>query len=106
MKHEATSRLILSAFFAVYNRLGHGFLEKVYENALVIELEERGLRVEPQAQIDVLYRGHVVGTYYADLLVDDCIVLELKAVETLLPEHHAQLLNYLQGHAHRGRPAP
>jgi GxxExxY protein len=86
----------LSAFYAVYNRLGSGFLEKVYENALIIELEERGLRVQPQAQIDVLYRGRVVGVYYADLLVDDCIILELKAVEKLLPAHHAQLLNYLK----------
>jgi GxxExxY protein len=96
MKHQAISRLILGAFYDVYNELGHGFLEKVYEKVMVIELEERGLSVQPQAPIEVLYRGLVIGEYYADILVNDCIIVELKAVEMLLPEHHAQLLNYLK----------
>jgi GxxExxY protein len=76
--------------------LGHGFLEKVYENALVIELRRRGLKVSQQAVIKVRYAGQVVGDYYADLLVEDCIIVELKAAESLGDEHFAQLLNYLK----------
>ncbi len=95
MLHEELSGKILNAFYAVYNRLGHGFLEKVYENALVIELKKRELDVQQQRRIDVYYEGYEVGEYYADILVNDLVILELKAAEAIAPEHEAQLINYL-----------
>jgi GxxExxY protein len=93
---EVVTRIVVQAFYDVYNILGHGFLEKVYENALVLELRERGLKVETQAPIKVLYKGVKIGDYFADLLVEDCLLVELKAVEQLTVEHEAQLLNYLK----------
>ncbi len=95
MKHEKLTQKIIGAFYTVYNALGYGFLENVYENALRIELHKIGLRVAPQYAINVLYDGQVVGEYFADLLVEDQVIIELKAVRNLLPEHEAQLLNYL-----------
>lgn len=95
-KHKAITEQILKAFYAVYNILGYGFLEKVYENAMVLELGESGLEVVTQAPIKVFYSGHVVGEYFADLLVDDAVIVELKSVGALSPEHEAQLLNYLK----------
>ena len=76
--------------------LGAGFLEKVYENALLHELQLRGLKVDPQKPIGVTYKGKGVGDYVPDLLVDDHLVVELKCVDSLLPEHLAQCLNYLK----------
>lgn len=96
LKYQATTQVIIQAFYAVYNSLGHGFLEKVYENALAIELRSRGLNVTQQAAIKVRYAGQVVGEYYSDLLVENCIIVELKAVDALADEHFAQLLNYLK----------
>jgi GxxExxY protein len=93
---ELTNELI-NTFYAVYNRLGHGFLEKVYENAMVLELTKRGFTVEQQKQVMVYYDGKIVGEYYADLLVNGQIVLELKAAEAISEAHTAQLLNYLRG---------
>jgi GxxExxY protein len=87
---------IIKAFYAVYNTLGYGFLEKVYENAMAIELRHLGLHVVAQAGIDVYYAGSHIGQYSADLLVNDQVLIELKAARTLLPEHEAQLLNYLK----------
>lgn len=95
LQSEVTSAII-GAFYDVYNELGFGFLEKVYENALVLELRRRGFKVVQQAPIPVWYRDAKVGEYYADLLVNNCVILELKAAETLAPEHEAQLLNYLK----------
>ena len=95
MKHEALTQQIIGAFYTVYNTLGYGFLEKVYENALAIELRRLGLCVECQRPITVYYRGHTVGEYYADIIVEGAIILELKAVRMLSNEHEAQLLNYL-----------
>ena len=95
-KHKAITDLILKAFYKVYNTLGYGFLEKVYENAMVLELEKMGLKVVSQAPIQVFYEGHVVGEYCADLLVEDAVIVELKAVRALVAEHEAQLLNYLK----------
>ena len=97
MKHEDITERIIAAFYQVYNTLGYGFLEKVYQNALVHETRKRGLRVTPQAKIDVFYDGVQVGDYFADLLVEDCVIVELKAVEQLAAEHEAQLVNYLKG---------
>lgn len=96
MLHEELSGKILNAFYYVYNTLGHGFLEKVYENALVIECRKQNLYVKQQQRIDVYYEGLEVGEYYADLFVNDVIVLELKAVDAIAPEHEAQLINYLK----------
>jgi len=96
LKHEDLTDGIIGAFFEVYNSLGYGFLEKVYENALCAEFKLRGLSFTQQQPIKVKYRGHVVGEYFADLLVEDSVIVEVKAVRTLLPEHGAQLLNYLK----------
>lgn len=95
-KHKDITELIIQAFYTVYNTLGYGFLEKVYQNALVIELRKLGLDVIPEACIKVYYNGQVVGEYFADLLVAGVVLVEIKAVRTLAPEHEAQLLNYLK----------
>ena len=95
-KHKDITELIIKAFYMVYNTLGYGFLEKVYQNALVIELRKLGLEVIPEACIKVYYNGQVVGEYFADLLVAGLVIVEIKAVRTLAPEHEAQLLNYLK----------
>jgi len=97
MIHEERTSKIIGAFYTVYNTLGHGFLEKVYENALAIELRRQGMVAEQQKRIEVFYNGQRVGDYYADVVVDGCVVLELKAAEALAPEHEAQLINYLKG---------
>ena len=94
--HEETTNEIISAFYHVYNELGFGFLEKVYQNALYVELMSRGFSVQPQKQIDVFFKGIKVGEYYSDMIVDNIVILELKAKESLAPEHEAQLLNYLK----------
>lgn len=96
-KHAALTDAILCCFYTVYNTLGYGFLEKVYENSLREELIARGYSAASQYPVEVVYKEKVVGQYYADLLVDDKVVVEIKAVNTLLLEHEAQLLNYLRG---------
>jgi GxxExxY protein len=96
MKHEDLSNKIIKAFYKVYNTLGYGFLEKVYENALSFELKQQGLFVEKQKKIEVYYLGQLVGEYYADLIVNELVILELKAHECLLEEHENQLINYLK----------
>ena len=95
-KHADLTDKILGAFFKVYNTLGYGFVEKVYENALAIELRKLGLKVEQQKGIIVYYNGQIVGDYLADIITCDAVLLELKAVRTLTEEHEAQLLNYLK----------
>jgi GxxExxY protein len=87
---------VLKAFFKVYNTLGYGFAERVYENALAIELKKTGLQVEKQKDITVYYEGEVVGDYVCDIVVNGDVMLELKAVRTLAEDHEAQLLNYLK----------
>ncbi len=96
MKHQELTEAIIGAFFEVYNSLGHGFLEKVYENALCEELTLRRLTFAQQVPIKVRYRDRVVGEYFADLVVGNAVIVEVKAVRALLPEHGAQLLNYLK----------
>lgn len=96
MKHEELSANIIKAFYKVYNTLSYGFLEKVYENALFFELKEMCLYVEKQILISVYYAGIEVGEYYADLIVENIIIIEAKAKETLLEEHEIQLINYLK----------
>ena len=96
LQHEELTEKIIGLFYDVYNELGSGFLEKVYENALAYELRQAGYHVEQQYQIIVRYRGLVVGEYYADLVVDSKVILELKAVAKPIKQHEAQLLNYLK----------
>jgi len=97
LKHKDITDKILHAFFKiVYPELGYGFLEKVYENALVIALTALGVKAEQQVRIAVYFQNQVVGEYFADLLVEDNVIVELKAVSRLLMEHEAQLLNYLR----------
>ncbi|MBP6181958.1 GxxExxY protein [Flavobacterium sp.] len=94
--HRNLSDTILKIYFEVYNELGYGFLEKVYQNAMYFELKSQGYKVEAQKQIKVYYKSQLVGDYFADLLIEDSIILELKACERLMDEHKAQLLNYLK----------
>jgi GxxExxY protein len=93
--HEELSRQIIGCSFDVINELGAGFLESVYERALHIALTESGLAVERQKPIEVRFRSQVVGDFYADLLVEGKILIELKAVKAIAPEHQAQIINYL-----------
>jgi GxxExxY protein len=95
-KHKGLTSRIIEAFYDVYNTLGYGFLEKVYQNALVLELQKASLHVVPQARIEVRYDGQVVGEYFADLLVEKKVIVEVKAARRLGDGHEAQLLNYLK----------
>lgn len=94
--YKELSFQIMSAVFEVHNVLGPGFLEAVYENALLKELKKRGILAEPQKEIKISYKGEIVGTYFADIVVNDQIILELKAVESLKSLHVAQVMNYLK----------
>ena len=95
-KHSEITGLILKAFYNVFNKLGHGFLEKVYENSMMIELKKLGLNCVKQQRIKVFYDNYEVGDYFADIIVEDKVIIELKAHENLRPEHEAQLVNYLR----------
>ena len=94
--HKEISKPILEVFYDVYNQLGYGFLEKVYQNAMYFELKSQGYKVEAQKQIKVYFRNQLVGEFYADLLIEDAIIVELKACEHLVNSHIAQLMNYLK----------
>ena len=96
MFHEDITNKIICAFYNVYNSLGHGFLEKVYENALAIELKKLDLSVIQQESVKVYYDAILVGDYFADIVVNGLVILELKSAETLRNEHFAQLTNYLK----------
>lgn len=87
---------IIRAYYNVYNTLGFGFLEKVYENAMIIELQKLRIHGRRQVPVKVHYEGKQVGDYYADIIVEDTVIVELKAAESLREEHEAQLLNYLR----------
>jgi len=93
---EELTEKILKAFYKVYNELGFGFLEKVYQNALYMELTKSGMKCEKQFQVKVYYLGKVAGEYYADLIVNDLVIIELKAAEKIVEEHELQLINYLR----------
>jgi len=95
MKDDNLTEKIIGCAYTVHNTLGPGFLEKVYENALRIELQKLGLSVKQQEPIEVVYDGQVVGEYYADLWVEDRVVIELKAIQMLAKQHEVQLVNYL-----------
>lgn len=96
LKYSETTGNIIKGFYAVYNDLGFGFLEKVYENALVVELRSLGLDVEQQKPLTVYYRDFLVGEFFADLVVNGHVIVELKSVESIVRAHEAQLINYLR----------
>lgn len=94
--HSDLTAVIIKNFYKVYNKLGHGFLEKVYQNSLLLELRNRGLDCIPLCPIDVFYDSYKVGFYIADIIVEGCVIVEIKAMESLREEHEAQLVNYLK----------
>lgn len=94
--HQEITDQIIHSFYKVYNKLGYGFLEKVYENSLLIELNECGLKCESQLPITVYYNNQKVGNYFADLIVEDLIIIELKAAESIDEAHEIQIINYLK----------
>jgi GxxExxY protein len=95
-KFQELTEKIINIFFKVYNKLGYGFLEKVYENAMMIELKKGKIPALAQAPIKVIYDNEIIGDYFADILVDNKIIVELKAARNLSGENEAQLLNYLK----------
>jgi GxxExxY protein len=95
-KHSEITELIIKAFYKVYNTLGYGFLEKVYENAMLIELKKMGLNAVAQPPVKVFYEGEQVGVYFADILVENKVMLELKTADGIAAENEAQLINYLK----------
>jgi GxxExxY protein len=95
-KHEELTGKIIKIFYDVYNELGYGFLESVYEKAMAIALRATDLQAEPQKPIEVWFRGKQVGDFAADILVESLVLLELKAARALDSSHEAQLLNYLR----------
>jgi GxxExxY protein len=97
MKHQELSEKIIAAAYAVHKELGCGFVEKVYKNALAIQLEEMGLRCICEVPLRVLYHAKTVGEYFADIVVEDTIIVETKAVSRLDAVHEVQLVNYLKG---------
>ena len=96
LKHKELTDGILKTFYEVYNELGYGFLEKVYQNSMYIELKNKGYQVEAQNKIKVYYKGTEVGEYYADLIVENLVILELKAVDYIVKDFENQILNYLR----------
>ena len=94
--HQDLTDQVIKSFYKVYNTLGFGFLEKVYQNSLFIELRNQGLQCEAQKQIKVHYEGYEVGEYYPDIIVNGILILELKASECLIEAHEFQLINYLK----------
>jgi len=97
LQHEELSSLAIKAFFNVYNELGYGYLEKVYQNAMLIELEELGVHAKANSQIKVYYKERLVGKYYADIIINDLIILELKTATKIQFAHESQVMNYLKG---------
>ena len=96
MKYQNLTEDIIKIFYKVYNTLGYGFLEKIYENAMMIEFRKAGIPAESQSPIEVIYEKQIVGEHAADIIVDNTVIVELKAVKNLADDHHAQLLNYLK----------
>ena len=94
--HQELTNVIIKIFYEVYNELGYGFLEKVYQNSLYLELKNKGLKVETQKRLAVYYKGTEVGEYYADLIVEGKIILELKAADCIVKDFENQILNYLR----------
>lgn len=96
MEINELTEIIIGCCYEVYNSLGYGFLEKVYENALCVELKQKKIKVEQQKKLTVFYKEEIVGEYIADLIVDDRVVVELKTIEKLAQIHRSQVLNYIK----------
>ena len=96
MLHERLTEKVIGSAFEVINEMGSGFNEKVYENSLVVAASQNGLTVSAQHPIKVMFRGVCVGEFFADVFVEEKVIVELKAVKALLPEHEAQVINYLK----------
>ncbi|MFC6095976.1 GxxExxY protein [Flavobacterium qiangtangense] len=94
--HQELTKKIIGIYYDVYNELGYGFLERVYQNAMVIELKKRGYQVQCNKKLAVYYKMEVVGEYIPDIIINDLVILELKAVEYLTEPHENQILNYLK----------
>ena len=94
--HKKITDDILKVYYDIYNQLGYGFLERVYQNAMYFELKEKGYQVEAQTPIKVYLKGQLIGEYYSDLLIENKVIIELKACEVLMNVHVAQLMNYLK----------
>ena len=97
MEYEEITHKIIGVAYKVFNRLGFGFLESVYKNAMIIELSKNGLKVEAEKPLKVYYENQVVGDFFVDLLIDETVIVELKSVQSLIKEHEVQLVNYLNG---------
>ncbi|MFN3491475.1 MAG: GxxExxY protein [Anaerolineales bacterium] len=95
-KHSELSEKIIKVFYEIHNELGYGFSEKIYQKAFAIALRQIGLKVEEQIPIKVYFRNQEIGEYFADMIINDVIMIELKAVKEIIDEHEAQLLNYLK----------
>ena len=95
LKHEQITKSVIGCAFEVINELGAGFLESVYEKALLLALRQKGLSAISQHPVKVLFRGECVGDFYADIFVEEKVIIELKAVKAIAPEHQAQIINYL-----------
>jgi GxxExxY protein len=95
LKHKDLTEKIIEIFYKVYNKLGYGFLEKVYENTMMIEFEKAGISADEQVPIKVLYDSLIVGEYFADILVENKVIIEIKALKSISKENEAQLINYL-----------
>ena len=95
-KYKELTEKIIEIFYRVYNRLGYGFFEKVYENAMMTEFMKENISEVSQSAIKVLYEGEIVGEYFTDILISDKIILEIKAAKNVAEEHETQLLNYLK----------
>ncbi len=95
-KYKELTSKIIEIFYKVYNKLGYGFLEKVYENAMMIEFKKECILALPQSAIKVFYSDEIVGEYFADIIVDNKVIVEIKAAKNLAVENEAQLLNYLK----------
>jgi len=96
IKHKELTERIINIFYKVYNKLGYGFLEKVYENAMLREFKKENIPAVSQFPIKVFYEDEIIGEYFADIFVDDKVIVEIKAAKGLALENEAQLLNYLK----------
>lgn len=96
LKHFHITETVIKGFYTVYNKLGYGFLENVYEKALFFELTNLGLHCNCQCPIEVYYKREKVGFYFADMIINNCVVVEIKAAASIISEHEAQLTNYLR----------
>lgn len=94
--HQELTKSLIGIYYDIYNELGYGFLEKVYHNAMLIELKSRGYEFESQKKIEVIYKKEIVGDYIPDIIINNSVIIELKCVECMVESHEAQLLNYLK----------